>query len=61
MQDGLRSSVGYSVNGSSTAKHYPVIDYIVVTLYTKLAVVVQTTCSVYDVSGSTCGQSDWGC
>jgi len=52
LQEGLRSIVGYTVKGSTTAKHYPVIDDIVVTLYTKPAVVVQTTRSVYEVTGS---------
>ena len=58
LQDGLRSSVGYTVKGSTTVMHYPVIDDIDVTLYTKPAVAVQTTCSVYEVSGSAYGQSD---
>ena len=44
-----------------TANHYPVIDYIVVALYTKHSVVVQNTCSAYEASESTCGQSDCDC
>jgi len=40
LQEGLRSSIGYTVKGATAAKHRPVIDVIAVTPYTKSVEVV---------------------
>merc|ERR1719181_962729 len=61
LQDGTCASQGYTVKGSSTTKSYPVIGDIVITQYTKPALQVEDTCSLYAVQGDTCGQSDIDC
>merc|ERR1712050_683987 len=49
------------MGGKVTTKKYPVIGDITITEYTKPAMLVQDTCSLYAVSGDTCGQSDLDC
>merc|ERR1712188_326093 len=59
--DGTCASQGYTVKGSTQTKNYPVIGDIVITQYTKPAVKIFDTCSLYAIQGDTCGQSDLDC
>merc|ERR1739848_961238 len=61
LQDGTCPSQGYTVKGSTTTKTYPVIGDIIITEYTKPAMQVEDTCSLYAIKGDTCGQSDIDC
>merc|ERR1712139_413263 len=47
--------------GTTTTKTYPVIGEIVITQYTKPALQLEDTCSLYAIKGDTCGQSDIDC
>merc|ERR1711966_405300 len=59
--DGTCASQGYTVKGSTQTKSYPIIGDIVITQYTKPAVEIADTCSLYEIQGDTCGQSDLDC
>ena len=61
LQDGTCSNQGYTVKGEVTTKSYPVIGDITITEYTKPAMLVQDTCSLYAINGDTCDQSDLDC
>merc|ERR1712113_1366539 len=65
LQDGTCASQGYTVEGSTTTKSYPVVGDIVITQYTKpseqVSSLVTDTCSLYAIDGATCGQSDLDC
>merc|ERR1712139_396022 len=62
LKDGTCADQGYTVKGDSETKHYPVVGDIVITKYTKPSeFTVSDTCSLYAISGDTCGQSDLDC
>jgi len=62
LQDGTCASQGYTVQGASTTKSYPIVGKIVITEYTKPSTIaVFKTCSLYAIKGATCGQSDINC
>merc|ERR1712014_92325 len=54
LQDGTCASQGYTVQGSTTTKSYPVIGDITITEYTKPSIQlteVSDTCSLYAIKG----------
>merc|ERR1711957_273207 len=57
LQDGTCADKGYTVKTGTQTKSYPIVGDIVITKYTK-SLSVQDTCSLYEISGDTCGQSD---
>merc|ERR1712137_870442 len=52
---------GFTVQTGKETKSYPIIGDIVITKYSKAALKVQDTCSLFAVEGDTCGQSDLDC
>jgi len=65
LKDGTCASQGYTVEKSTTSKKYPVVGTITITEYTKPSSLIDghsaDTCSLYEISGDTCGQSDIDC
>jgi len=61
LQDGTCASQGYTEKGSTQTKSYPVVGSITITKYTKPSLEAQDTCSLYQIQGATCGQSDIDC
>merc|ERR1712050_240833 len=61
LKDGTCGSQGFTVKGETTTKHYPFVGDITITQYTKPALEVSDTCSLYAIKGDVCGQSDIDC
>merc|ERR1712032_1802084 len=61
LQDGRCADQGYTTQTGTKSMHVPVIGDITITEYSKPSISVQDTCSLYEISGATCGQSDLDC
>merc|ERR1712217_914029 len=61
LQDGKCADQGYTTQTGTKTLHVPVIGDITVTEYSKAGMMVEDTCSLYEISGATCGQSDLAC
>merc|ERR1712070_429758 len=61
MGDGTCADQGYTVQTGTQTKSYPVIGDIVITTYSKGALKVADTCSLYEIGDGQCGQSDLDC
>merc|ERR1712176_1022684 len=61
LQDGKCADQGYTKQTGTKTIKVPVIGDITVTEYSKTAMMVEDTCSLYEISGATCGQSDLDC
>merc|ERR1712050_263525 len=60
-KDGKCADQGYTKQTGTKTIKAPVIVDIIVTDYSKPNMMVQDTCSLYAISGDTCGQSDLDC
>merc|ERR1711904_264195 len=60
LKDGTCADQGYTVQTGTQTMKVPVIGDITVTQYSK-GLMVADTCSLYEISGDTCGQSDLDC
>merc|ERR1712045_552520 len=61
LKDGKCADQGYTKQTGTKTIKAPVIGDIIVTEYSKPSMMVQDTCSLYAISGDTCGQSDLDC
>jgi uncharacterized beta-barrel protein YwiB (DUF1934 family) len=61
LQDGTCASQGYTVKGTSETRTYPVVGNITITHYSKPAIALKASCSLYEITGADCGQSDLDC
>merc|ERR1712226_505985 len=61
LQDGTCADQGYTHKTGTQTKSYPIIGDIVITTYDQGSLLAQDTCSLYEISDGTCGQSDLDC
>merc|ERR1712217_719105 len=61
LQDGKCADQGYTQQTGTKTMHVPVVGDITITEYSKPGVMVQDTCSLYEISGATCGESALDC
>merc|ERR1719238_2330229 len=61
LKDGKCADQGYTKQTGTKTIKVPVIGDITVTEYSKPSMMIQDTCSLYAISGDTCGQSDLDC
>jgi hypothetical protein len=61
LADGTCADQGYTEKTGTQTKSYPVIGDIVISTYSKPALSVADTCSLYEIADGSCGQSDLDC
>jgi phage-related protein len=61
LQDGTCADQGYTHQTGTQTKTYPIIGDIVITTYDQGSLEAADTCSLYEISDGTCGQSDLDC
>merc|ERR1712217_912252 len=61
LQDGKCADQGYTKQTRTKTMHVPVVGDITITEYSKPSIMAQGTCSLYEVSGATCGESVLDC
>merc|ERR1712222_120352 len=60
LADGTCADQGYNVETGTQTKSYPIIGDIVITTYSK-GLEAKDTCSLFEISDGSCGQSDLDC
>merc|ERR1712014_368017 len=60
LQDGTCADQGYTVPTGTQTKIYPIIGDITISTFSK-GLVAKDTCSLYQISDGSCGQSDLNC